>query len=87
MSRQRSQARYKIDEIAAFVHPRDGHPKLFIMLEAYLDESGIHDGAPVCIVAGYFGDQSQMKKLGKGMEEDFAPIPFFNGRISCKRPN
>jgi hypothetical protein len=25
------------------------------MLPGYLDESGIQDGAPVCIVAGYFG--------------------------------
>jgi uncharacterized protein DUF3800 len=28
------------------------------MIEAYFDESGIHDGAKVCVVAGYYGSQS-----------------------------
>jgi len=27
----------------------------FVMMEGYFDESGIHDGAKVCIVAGYYG--------------------------------
>lgn len=40
------------------VHPRDGHRQIFAMLEAYLDESGIHDGATICTVAGYFGRQN-----------------------------
>lgn len=31
------------------------------MLEAYLDESGIHKGAVFCVVAGYFGRKSQWK--------------------------
>jgi hypothetical protein len=29
------------------------------MLEAYLDESGIHGGASVCVVAGYWGRRNQ----------------------------
>jgi hypothetical protein len=33
------------------------------MIEAYFDESGIHDGAKVCVIAGYFGDQDSMKSL------------------------
>lgn len=33
------------------------------MLDAYLDESGIHDGAKVCVIAGYFGCPSKMRKL------------------------
>jgi len=33
------------------------------MIEAYLDESGIHDGAKVCVIAGYFGSPSRMRKL------------------------
>jgi hypothetical protein len=45
----------RIDELSLLVHPRDGHPKLFAMVEAYLDESGIHGDATVCVVAGYFG--------------------------------
>src|ERR1700722_375064 len=35
--------------------PADGHRKVFAMIEAYIDESGIHGDASVCVVAGYFG--------------------------------
>ena len=31
------------------------------MMEAYIDESGIHGGAPVCVVAGYFGRGNHWK--------------------------
>jgi hypothetical protein len=40
------------------------------MLDAYLDESGIHDGAPVCVIAGFFGGIRHWKKL----EEKWEPI-------------
>ena len=30
-------------------------PQISIMMKAYLDESGIHGGAAICVVAGYFG--------------------------------
>jgi hypothetical protein len=33
------------------------------MIKAYLDESGIHDGASVCVVAGYFGGLGQWKRF------------------------
>lgn len=33
------------------------------MLKAYYDESGIHDGASCCVVAGYFGGPGQWKRL------------------------
>jgi Protein of unknown function (DUF3800) len=39
------------------VHPKDGHPKVFCVLHAYLDDSGTHDSSPVCVVAGYFGSE------------------------------
>jgi hypothetical protein len=29
------------------------------MVEAYMDESGIHDGAHVCVVAGYWGSEKR----------------------------
>lgn len=35
------------------------------MIQAYLDESGIHGGAGICVIAGYFGGPSSMKKLGQ----------------------
>jgi hypothetical protein len=33
------------------------------MISAYLDESGIHDGAEACIVAGFFGKKGPWRKL------------------------
>ena len=33
------------------------------MLSAYLDESGIHEGADICVVSGYFGGENQWKKF------------------------
>jgi len=33
------------------------------MLDAYLDESGIHDGAKVCVIAGYFSGHGRWKKF------------------------
>lgn len=33
------------------------------MIHAYLDESGIHAGAEVCVIAGYFGGPGQFKKF------------------------
>jgi hypothetical protein len=53
----------RTEDLVMVVHPRDGHGKILAMLEGYLDESGIHDGAPVCVVAGYFGGPGQWKKF------------------------
>jgi hypothetical protein len=33
------------------------------LLAAYLDESGIHDGAELCVIAGYFGGTGQWKRF------------------------
>jgi hypothetical protein len=35
------------------------------MIEAYFDESGIHDGAAICVIAGYWGLASQWKWFNK----------------------
>jgi hypothetical protein len=42
------------------------------MIDAYLDESGIHDGAEICVVAGYFGGGGQFKKLGSAWQRVLA---------------
>lgn len=34
-----------------------------LALEAYLDESGIHDGAHACVVAGYWGSEKHWRKF------------------------
>jgi hypothetical protein len=33
------------------------------MIDAYLDESGIHGDAKICVIAGYFGGPGQMRRL------------------------
>jgi hypothetical protein len=48
--------------LESLVHPRDSHPKVLVMLEGYFDETGIHDGADICIVAGYYAARPQWKK-------------------------
>jgi hypothetical protein len=35
------------------------------MTEAYLDESGIHDDAPFCVIAGYYGNHSRWRTFRK----------------------
>lgn len=55
--------RYRIDEFAEMVHPRDGHRKIFAMIDAYLDESGIHKEASVCVIAGYFAGRGKWKRF------------------------
>jgi hypothetical protein len=80
---------YRINEFAEMVHPRDGHPKMFAMVEAYLDESGIHDGAPVCLIAGYFGSKSQFIKFEglweKRLDSFEIPLEEFHAKDFVKR--
>jgi hypothetical protein len=80
--------RHRIDEYAAMVHPRSGRI-LFAMIDAYLDESGIHEGAPVCVVAGYFGDGGKWRKfeaLWKRALDDFElPLEMFNAKDLVNR--
>jgi hypothetical protein len=67
---------HKIDELTSLVHPRDGHEKVFAMIEAYLDESGIHGGAKMCVIAGYFGGIGQMRKLEMAWKKTLADFKF-----------
>jgi len=66
----------KIDELVRIVHPRDGHEKVFAMIDAYLDESGIHDGAKVCVIAGYFGGPGQMKRFERAWKDTLSAYSF-----------
>lgn len=72
------------------VHPRDGHPKIFAMIDAYLDESGIHDGAVYCVIAGYFGGPGQWKRFEKAWKQllkDFkVPMEKFHARDFYPEP-
>jgi hypothetical protein len=62
--------RFAIDEFTRPARPHDDHRELFAMLEAYLDESGIHEGASVCVIAGYFGTAREWRKF----EEDWRKL-------------
>jgi hypothetical protein len=57
------ESQYAISELAGLVHPRDGHKKIFMAIEGYLDESGIHEGSLMCVVAGYFGGHGKWKRF------------------------
>ena len=50
--------------------------KVFAMIDAYLDESGIHDGAKVCVIAGYFGGPGQMKRFERAWKETLDRYSF-----------
>lgn len=58
------------------------------MIEAYLDESGVHDQANVCVIAGYFGALEPMRKLERAWKRvlksfDF-PMERFHAKILVK---
>jgi hypothetical protein len=46
------------------------------MLEAYLDESGIHDGAEICMIAGYFGRQKHWGRFEREWKKVLAKFKF-----------
>jgi hypothetical protein len=46
------------------------------MIDAYLDESGIHEGAKVCLVAGYFGGPGQMRRFDKAWRDTLKQFDF-----------
>jgi hypothetical protein len=54
------------------------------MIDAYLDESGIHDGAAICVIAGYFGGRKQLENLAgawKKVLNDFGfPMNEFHAK-------
>lgn len=59
------------------------------MIDAYLDESGIHDGAAICVVAGYFAGRGQWRKFEKEWRRAFTdfgmPIEDFHAKDIVKK--
>jgi hypothetical protein len=45
------------------------------MMEAYFDESGIHEGAKVCVVAGYYGSQVSWRRFEHQWNKVLADYP------------
>jgi hypothetical protein len=78
----RSNARTVIDQLVGLLHPRDGHKKILAVIEGYIDESGIEDGANVCVMCGLFGGKGQWKKFerdwGKALSDSDVPLDKFH---------
>jgi hypothetical protein len=59
------------------------------MIDAYLDESGIHDGAAVCVISGYFGGRGQWEKFEQLWRKTLAdfkvPLDNFHAKEFVKR--
>ena len=54
------------------------------MIDAYLDESGIHEGSKICVIAGYFGGPGQMKRLETAWKKTLVDFNFPIGEFHAK---
>jgi hypothetical protein len=63
VSRVRSQSSSWILRRALSSHPLNERRKLFVMMQAYMDDSGTHAGAPLCTLGGYFGGVTRWKEF------------------------
>lgn len=75
---------FRIDEFARIVHPRDGHRKVFAMIDAYLDESGIQTGAAMCAIAGYFGEQKHFRPFERDWKKVLAKFDVKLAELHAK---
>ena len=50
-----------------------------MMMEAYFDESGIHDGAKVCVVAGFYGTQPAWRVFENQWKKILSDYPELDG--------
>ena len=59
------------------------------MMESYLDESGIHDGANACVISGYYGGAGQWKRFEaawrKALHDSEVPLEKFHAKNLIKR--
>src|SRR5882724_2648979 len=57
--------RHWISQRAASAHPLNDPEwrKVFLMLQAYMDDSGSHSDSRVCVVGGYFGGVNRWREF------------------------
>jgi hypothetical protein len=60
-----------ISGLADRTHPLNApeSAKVFVMLQAYMDDSGTHDGSHNCVVAGYWGGVNRWRKFERAWRE------------------
>lgn len=68
------------------VHPR-GRDKGVAVLEAYCDESGIHRGAPHCVVAGFVGSSKQWQLFEERWAKASGGVMFHGRRFHSRDEN
>ena len=71
-----------IEDAIDCVHPSAGDETHFAMLRSYMDESGIQDSAPFCVVAGYVGSVAHWKKFEPAWKKELEKtgIPEFHAK-------
>jgi hypothetical protein len=59
-------------------------------MDAYLDESGVHEGAAICVIAGYFGSKKALKLLQKRWRQALSrygvPMDKFHAKDLVSNP-
>jgi hypothetical protein len=62
------------------IYPRCYSKKLFVVLNAYVDESGTHEGAPITLMGGLVADADTWAKFDADWLEilDYIRVPYFH---------
>jgi hypothetical protein len=59
------------------------------VIDAYLDETGIHDGAPICLICGFFGGRGQWRKVEdawcRALDRFDVPLDKFHANEAVNR--
>jgi hypothetical protein len=56
----------------------EGSDGVIAVLKAYMDESGVHDGSPICTVAAYMGRPQNWQEFAKKWKPAKRPINVFH---------
>ena len=79
-----------VRELAFLFHPLNlGQKKILAIMNVHLDESGIHDGAKVCALAGYCGHENSWRGFEKrwlAVLHEFE-VPEYHARRFFARDN
>ena len=82
MSCGKSQPISWIQRRALLSHPLSQRKKLFVMMQAYMDDSGTHANSHNCVIGGYFGGVNEWRRFERQWKPilDEYNISEFHGR-------